>query len=587
MSPTADASSRSSSAPPALLLVLAVIGFSLPAVAYFWLILHYGLNMVHGDQWSDIKIIADSYSGKLSLGALWAQHNENRIFFPNLIVLVLSRTTHFNVVVEECISGVLLAISVGLLVVTHRRRVGPISWIYYCPAAFLMFSFVQYQNALWGFQLAWYLVLVTAALTIYLLDRWVLTWPVVVIAIMSSVITSLSSLQGLLIWPIGLLLMFDRRRPLPFKIVWIVAAALTAVVYFANFSTASAGPTFYAIQHPVDAAEFYLVVVGDVVGANVTTMNGTGIAVLLVGSIIILASTWALVTRRAMGQAAGGLPIAAALICFGLLFGATVTQGRVSVGLSAASQSRYSTFTLLALVGLYLFVLERVMLPRMTRKAASRSTEPSESHRGDSNRAPPLGPVVLVVSVIIIVIVCLQVSIGLRTGLAGARADHAAQIQGARVVSNIDKYPDLVVVGSLGEFESVAFIRRMAALAQLHRLSLFATGAVAQYRSEGLIAGPPPETSVTVPMAGSTLKGSHVLAAAATDGLRVTTVDFEVAGGGRRSPLIIRADPFQYGWFAVWRTTTVPNGNYTLQSVEYDAGGRSTHSTGIPVTVRN
>jgi hypothetical protein len=95
---------------------------------------------------------------------------------------------------------------------------------------------VQYQNALWGFQLAWYLVLVTAALTIYLLDRWVLTWPVVVIAIMSSVITSLSSLQGLLIWPIGLLLMFDRRRPLPFKIVWIVAAALTAVVYFANFN---------------------------------------------------------------------------------------------------------------------------------------------------------------------------------------------------------------------------------------------------------------------------------------------------------------------------------------------------------------
>lgn len=589
MSPTSDTSPRSSPAPTGLILVLAAIGFSLPAVAYFWLILHYGLNMVHGDQWSDIKIIADSYSGKLSLGALWAQHNENRILFPNLIVLVLSRTTHFNVVVEECISGVLLAISVGLLVVTHRRRAGPISWIYYCPVAFLMFSFVQYQNAVWGFQLAWYLVLLTAVLTLNLLDRRVLTWPVVVIAIMSAVIASFSSLQGLLVWPIGLLLLFDRRRPLPFKIVWIGAAALTTVVYFANFNAASAGSTFYAIQHPVDTVEFYLVVVGDVMGANVTAMNGTGIAVLLVGLLIILASAWALVTRPARGRAAGGLPIAVALICFGLLFGATVTQGRVSVGLSAASQSRYSTFILLVLVGLYLSVLERVVLPWRTRESALHSTEPLESHRGDSNRTPspgaPAGPVVLVV--VIVVIVCLQVAIGLRTGLAGARTDHADQIQGARVVSNIGKYPDPVVVGSLGELESATFIRRMAAVAQVHRLSLFATGAVAQYRSEGLIAGSPPETSVTVPMPGSTLKGWHFLAAAATDGLAVTAVDFEVAGGGLRSPLIIRAEPFQYGWIAAWRTTTVPNGRYTLQSVEYDTGGRSTHSRGIPVTVHN
>jgi len=33
--------------------------------------------------------------------ALGPQHNENRIFFPNLIVILLSRTTHFNVQVEE------------------------------------------------------------------------------------------------------------------------------------------------------------------------------------------------------------------------------------------------------------------------------------------------------------------------------------------------------------------------------------------------------------------------------------------------------------------------------------------------------
>ena len=571
---------------------MAAIGFLIPVTAYFWFILHYGLNTVHGDQWNDIKIIADSYSGKLSLGALWAQHNENRIFFPNLIVLALSRTTHFNIVVEECVGGILLALSIGLLAVTHRRRVGPISWIFYCPMAFLMFSFVQYQNSLWGFQLAWYLVMFTATLTIYLLDRWVLTWPVLAMAIGSSVVASFSSLQGLLVWPIGFLLIVARRRRLPFAVAWAVAAVVTTVVYFVNFDTAAAGPTFYAIQHPIDTAEFYLVLMGDVVGVNVTSMNGTGIAVAFVGLLIVVASGWALVSRGTRGRAAAGLPIAAALICFSLLFGVTVTQGRISAGLSAASQSRYTTFTLLALVGLYLFVLEQLAISKRVRDPAPLPTDPSGPGREDTVQRPPWhGPPLrsgaLIVSIVVIALVGLQVAVGLRTGLTGARAAYADQTLGARIVSNIDKYPDSVVVASLGELEPAALIRRMAAVAQSHRLSLFATGAVARYRSEGLIAGPPPETSVVIPTAGSTLKGPHFLAATATDGLGVTTVDFEVAGGGLRSPLVIRAEPFQYGWIATWRTTTVPNGGYTVQSVEYDAGGRSMQSRRIPVTIRN
>jgi hypothetical protein len=42
-----------------------------------------------------------------------------------------------------------------------------------------------------------------------------------------------------------------------------------------------------------------------------------------------------------------------------------------------------------------------------------------------------------------------------------------------------------------------------------------------------------------------------------------------------------------YGWIATWNTTTVPNGNYTLQSVATDAGGTTAMSPGITVTVSN
>ena len=146
----------------------AVLGFALPLCAYFWLINHYGANLLWHDQWDDINLISHSYSHTLSLNTLWAQHNENRIFFPNLIVLILARTSQFNVLLEEYLGGLMLVFATGLLIVAHRRRSPSTPWIYYCPIAFIMLSFVQYPNALWGFQMAWYLVIAAFALALFL-----------------------------------------------------------------------------------------------------------------------------------------------------------------------------------------------------------------------------------------------------------------------------------------------------------------------------------------------------------------------------------------------------------------------------------
>jgi hypothetical protein len=158
-----------------------------------------GVNAPHSDQWDDIQIIGASFSGHLSMSQLWAQHNESRIFFPNLIVLLLSRTSHFNIVLEEYLGAFLLIVSIGLVALAHRRRVGQAEWLLYCPVAFFMLSFVQHQNMLWGFQLAWYLVLATVVFAFFLLDRVTLSWPALSVAIASGIVASFSSLQGLIV----------------------------------------------------------------------------------------------------------------------------------------------------------------------------------------------------------------------------------------------------------------------------------------------------------------------------------------------------------------------------------------------------
>jgi hypothetical protein len=72
----------------------------IPVAIYLWFIHQYGVNAIWYDQWDNIALLTHSsfggvtYTGHTSLGMLWMQHNENRMLFPNLMVLALGSLTH-------------------------------------------------------------------------------------------------------------------------------------------------------------------------------------------------------------------------------------------------------------------------------------------------------------------------------------------------------------------------------------------------------------------------------------------------------------------------------------------------------------
>ena len=119
------------------------LGFGLPVICYFWVVGQYGVNVVVGDQYNDLTVIGKWYSHPFDWSVLWVQHNENRIFFPNLIVLVSARTDHFNIHTEEYVSALFLLVAIALIVVTHKLSSGATPWLYYCPVAFLLLSLVR------------------------------------------------------------------------------------------------------------------------------------------------------------------------------------------------------------------------------------------------------------------------------------------------------------------------------------------------------------------------------------------------------------------------------------------------------------
>jgi hypothetical protein len=568
-------SNRFNSAPPTGRTGLASLGVLVPLLpvgAYFWLIHQYSVNVVYADQFSDVALLDHWYRGTLSLSDLWASHGDHRILFPNLIVIALAQFTHLNVVFEEYLSGAMLVAATALLISTHRRRAPSTPLISYTPLTLVLFSFVQYQNTLWGFQMAWYLITLALALALFLLDRPALTGWVFVGAVAATVVGSFSSLQGLLIWPVGLLVLCVHRRPRRFLLIWIACALITAALYFHQLNPSEYSNQTYVFTHPVEAFKFFLFLIGSVLGVELTHSPWP---VILFGAIVMMIAIVLMARYRWRGEQGSGL-VGVALICYGVLFAATVTQGRAWFALWAPS--RYSTCGLLILGGCYLVALDR---PPPWARLAFRATATGDRPERRSVSANT------VIWVGLAVAICLQVIFGTGHGLASAKSWSQSQKEVADIIVNVDEASNSLVQSELLRGNPLVS-RQLVQAMRVHRMSLFATGAVDYYSRIGLL---PQLTALQVQVAkpahGAVLNGTSLLDAIASDPSGTVKVDFRLSGDGVHDALIAAAKPSAYGWIAAFNTMKYPNGSYDLRSVAYGFGGKTSYSPAVRVTLDN
>lgn len=88
-----------------------------------------------------------------------------------------------------------------------------------------------------------------------------------------------------------------------------------------------------------------------------------------------------------------------------------------------------------------------------------------------------------------------------------------------------------------------------------------------------------PNTSITSPRSGSTIRGTTTITATATDNIGVTRVEFLVDGVVKATDT---TSPYSYSW----NSGTVSRGTHTLRTRAYDAAGNSKLSASISVNVR-
>jgi hypothetical protein len=326
-------------------------------IGYFGYIVRYGVNVVFWDDWSWATFLVP---GQPTIASLWAQHNESILFFPNVLAYFLIRVTSWNETVFFWISGVLLMGVLALItrVFWDEIKRAPLLWL---PLPFIVLTLAQYQNTLWAYQMAWFIVLLCIVSALFLLERPNLSVWHLVGAALIGVVGSYSLLQGLLVWPAGLIILLSRGRSNRLRALWCAIGIAATAGYFVDyqFAESRSAPLSYILGHLSTVFQGLLLTAGSVIPSltsrdsaisspDITMAVG---ALLLVAGIAVVAH-W-IVQRRPDGPKA----FCVALIVTSILFDLMLIPSRLVYDIYTGTASRYDTFVWPLLLGTYAYVV--------------------------------------------------------------------------------------------------------------------------------------------------------------------------------------------------------------------------------------
>ena len=415
---------------------------------YVWFVHANGVNVPFEDEWHMVTLIASVHRGQLNLGMLWAQHNENRMLFAYLLLLVVELSSHFNTTVEMyCSAALLLGALVGLWQL-YRRTAGGGPWEL-AIAVLVLLSLAQFTVSLQGFAVAIYMVVAAFVAALWLLETGGRSVWWLGAAALVAVVASYSSIQGLAIWPAGIAFLIVRNRAPKEVLTWTGIGLATSAVYLVgyNWSVVGGGGLRAAVARPTTSLHYLALLVGSVVPQSTVlhldlrALSALGIVILLAVAAVYVAY-WRMRPAPEMG-------VSVAMITLGLVVDVLNTLGRAGLGVSYANSGRYVLFNLWLLAGLWLAAWS--IWRRLRRGSAL--------------------PTIALIGVG--ALVAIQITLSLHAGLVAGRDLHRQREVAARLVDHYRDAPPALVQADVYPSYPV-FRQRAVVLKELH-MSVFAS----------------------------------------------------------------------------------------------------------------
>jgi hypothetical protein len=394
--------------------------------------------------------------GHLDLSTLWAQHNEACIFFPNLAAIVLARATRWNDFAFYLFSAGLLTGTVLVIIkaMWSDIKASPL-WFVFIPL--VGFTLARYENTLWAFQIAWFIVLFCTIASLGLLARDASpTIPRVALAVALGAIGSYSLEQGLLVWPVGLVVLFATDVPMRVRAMWAAAGAVVIAGFFIGYSSSSAGvlsPTAYFHHLGTTALAFYLGV-GNIVPSAHVNLDIFGLHIALastyrlqevIGALITLGGVVVVIQWFKKGRQSGARAFTVPLVLVGLGFNLMLIPSRLYNNLGGGLPSRYTTMTWPLVVGVCLALVTWY--------------EPT----------PQLRARVLVLRLTALVLVAAQVYFATSLGIASGQGQSALRRTSADILANVHTAPNYLILPYL--FPGASYVRQLAAFLEKNQMA--------------------------------------------------------------------------------------------------------------------
>ncbi len=340
---------------PSLLYALTAVSAGM--ILYF--ILRYGIDVPYNDQWEYVGFFDHHSLGILTFEELFRLHNEYRKFFPNLIYVLLGSLTHWNVRYEMVVIFILACLVTFNIWNVARRtlQANPtVIPLLLFTASLFIFSPMQWENWLFGIQIEYYLPVVCVTACFLAAFVRMNPWLKLFIILSLCIVCSFSSVNGLIIWFITFpVIIWSGPHQAFFRkwyiaLLWLVVGAASVFIYFHDYVKPEAHPSLaMVLEKPADAFLYFLGTLG-----NTFRLRHTMDSILIMGFVILfifIIQLFYIIYYFRDRDLRERSVVWIMLACYSFGTSLLLTVGRMGYGLPQSFASRYTTFTLFAVVG--------------------------------------------------------------------------------------------------------------------------------------------------------------------------------------------------------------------------------------------
>ena len=187
--------------------------------------------------WELLPLIEEYHQENVSPYTLCRQHNEHRLVFPKFIILIPADLTHWNISFELAVN-IVLAVGMFLLLAllikrTAKTRTPPEkAWIFPI-VSLLVFSLIQWEKWIWGWQIQIFLITLAFLGVVLLLTRPGLNGIGMASSILLGIIANFSFANGLFF---SSCLLKEKRRAYGHFSKWQNCHAHPFIIFLASSS---------------------------------------------------------------------------------------------------------------------------------------------------------------------------------------------------------------------------------------------------------------------------------------------------------------------------------------------------------------